>query len=154
MISMPFDVPSCPRFAIKSLIYGPGRPLRASKHSAVSSVTHAVPSWKYELNVFLLPQWRFLTCSAAARHLAIATSCVVPCTSGTIHQFLIPLEVSRLTVDSFGGDLTSAISSCQDGLHLFQFVGVSSDKDWLISDAVSDSNDLPKDAILSGLVLL
>lgn len=60
------DSPSCPRFSINCFMYGPGNPFNASKHNAVSSVTHALPS-----------------CSAAALHLAIATSCVVPCTSGT-----------------------------------------------------------------------
>ena len=60
------DSPSCPRFSMNCFIDGPGNPFNASKHNAVSSVTHALPS-----------------CSAAALHLAIATSCVVPCTSGT-----------------------------------------------------------------------
>jgi hypothetical protein len=61
-----FIIPSCPKFSRNCLIYGPGRPFNASKQRAVSSVTHAVPR-----------------ASAAARHFAIATSCVVPWTSGT-----------------------------------------------------------------------
>lgn len=60
------NIPSCPRFSMNCLIYGPGSPFKASKQRAVSSVTHAEPN-----------------SSAAALHLAIATSCVVPCTSGT-----------------------------------------------------------------------
>lgn len=47
-------------------MYGPGRPPSASKHSAVSSVTQAA-----------------FSSFAAAAHLALATSCVVPCSSGT-----------------------------------------------------------------------
>jgi hypothetical protein len=37
--------PSCPSFVKKSLMYGPGKSLSASKQRAVSSVTQAVPSW-------------------------------------------------------------------------------------------------------------
>jgi hypothetical protein len=39
------DKPSCPRFFMKCLMYGPGRPPKASKQSAVSSVMHARPSY-------------------------------------------------------------------------------------------------------------
>lgn len=47
-------------------MYGPGSPPRASKHSAVSSVTQGA-----------------FSALAAAAHLALATSCVVPWSSGT-----------------------------------------------------------------------
>lgn len=42
-------VPSCPTLVIKSLMYGPGSPPRASKQSAVSSVTQAFPSCQGEI---------------------------------------------------------------------------------------------------------
>lgn len=53
VFSMHADSPSCPTLAMKSLMYGPGRPLSASKHNAVSSVTQAVPSWS-EPNIQML----------------------------------------------------------------------------------------------------
>lgn len=38
--------PSWPSVFIKCLIYGPGSPLYATKHNAVSSVMHGPPSWQ------------------------------------------------------------------------------------------------------------
>jgi hypothetical protein len=84
------DVPSGPSFVIKSLMYGPGSPPRASKQSAVSSVTQAFPScrqkgrWEGQAWVICGGKSSGRTCFAADLHFAMATSCVEPWTSGTV----------------------------------------------------------------------
>lgn len=62
-------------------MYGPGSPPSASKHRAVSSVTQAA-----------------FSSFAAAAHLAFATSCVVPCSSGTDCQHLKDSRVVKQLV--------------------------------------------------------
>lgn len=133
-------------------MYGPGRPPRASKHSAVSSVTQAA-----------------LSALAAVEHLALATSCVVPWSSGTgvssrasqtslafppqapspnasferpratrIKVFGLR-EKSRegdrhgLTIDSRTRALDPAAAGLEDLAHLAQLVRVSRDEDWDVS---------------------
>jgi hypothetical protein len=103
-------------------MYGPGRPPRASKHKAVSSVTHAVPSYQTrQPSIRLNSAWVKTTFSAAARHFAMATSWVEPCTSGTILLSVRAsrVGVGRLTVHGLRGDLDTTSSDCEDGFDLF-----------------------------------
>ena len=65
-----------------------------------------------------------LTLSAAARHLAIATSCVVPCTSGTTSSAPhSTLYVPRYTAQSILLEARFAIEASHDFTFLIDDIG-------------------------------